>query len=65
VIGTAGPQISPMPTDEEAVAIAAAIEFAWPRVLILESVIAPAQPAAWRYSGRWWNAPLPLRRQRP
>jgi hypothetical protein len=54
-----------MPTDEEAVAIAAAIEFAWPRVLILESVTAPAQPAAWRYSGRWWNAPLPLRRQRP
>jgi hypothetical protein len=54
-----------MPTDEEAVAIAAAIEFAWPRVVILESVEAPSPPAAWRYSGRWWNAPLPLRRQRP
>jgi hypothetical protein len=65
VIGTARPQISPMPTDEEAVAIAAAIEFAWPRVVILESVRAPSPPAAWRYSGRWWNAPLPLRRQRP
>ena len=42
---------------------AAAVELAWPRP-------APADqhhPAhmAWRFSGRWWSKPLPLRRARP
>jgi len=54
--------IQPAPTDEEAAAIAAAIEVAWPR---------SAAPAAsdragrWRFAGRWWSQPIPLRRNRP
>ncbi len=44
-------------------AIAAAVEMAWPRP-------APADQhdpvhMAWRFSGRWWHKPLPLRRDRP
>lgn len=55
-------EITPAPTDEEAAAIVAAIEGAWPR--------AAAPPAAeltprWRFSGRWWSKPVPSRRDRP
>jgi hypothetical protein len=56
-------QILPSPTDDEAVAIAAAIEFAWPRPQLASAAISPA-PGAWRFSGRWWNGALPLRQQR-
>ncbi|HXZ62030.1 MAG TPA: hypothetical protein VEG62_04750 [Acidimicrobiales bacterium] len=54
----------PAPADPAVLAaIAAAVDQAWPRP-------APADqhdPAhlAWRFSGRWWNKPLPLRRDRP
>jgi hypothetical protein len=56
--------ITPAATDEEAAAIAAAIEVLWP---------SPMTPAAddgrrapvWRFSGRWWSQPIPLRRARP
>ena len=53
--------IRPAPTDEEAVAIVAAVEAAWPRAA------APVEepPARWRWSGRWWSKPVPLRRTRP
>jgi hypothetical protein len=44
-------------------AITAAVQLAWPR---------PAAPDernpvhdAWRFSGRWWAKPTPLRRDRP
>jgi len=54
--------IEPAPTDEEAVAIAAAIEVAWPRV-------GGGQPedrtGRWRFAGRWWTQPVPMRRNRP
>jgi hypothetical protein len=50
-------------SDEEVAAIVAAVEVAWPR---------PAGPAGgpeatqrWRFSGRWWTKPVPLRRSRP
>lgn len=48
--------------DEEVAAIVAAVEVAWPRP--------PADPAKdraprWRFSGRWWSKPVPLRRSRP
>jgi hypothetical protein len=50
------------PTDEEVAAIVAAIELTWPKP-------APDEPAAaaprWRFSGRWWSKPVPLRRRRP
>jgi hypothetical protein len=53
--------ITPDPTDEEAAAIVAAIEGAWPRA----AVAAEEPPARWRWSGRWWSKPVPLRRRRP
>ena len=54
--------VSPTPTDEEAAAIAAAIEVAWPR-----AVAAPAveTPPRWRFAGRWWTKPIAIRRDRP
>jgi hypothetical protein len=49
-------------SDEEVAAIVAAIEVTWPR-----PVAAPAAASAprWRFSGRWWTKPVPLRRNRP
>lgn len=55
-------EIRPNPTDEEAAAIAATIEVAWPRA----GGDAPeTSPPRWRFSGRWWTQPVPLRRNRP
>jgi hypothetical protein len=55
--------ITPAVTDEEAVAIAAAVEALWPRPV---AVSAPdRRVAVWRFSGRWWSQPIPLRRARP
>lgn len=54
--------VRPTPTDEEAAAIAAAVELAWPR----PATDAPTDaPPRWRFSGRWWTKPLPVRRDRP
>jgi hypothetical protein len=55
--------ISPTPTVEEAVAIAAALEAGWPRLVV--SGGAEPQPSRWRFSGRWWAKPVPDRRARP
>jgi hypothetical protein len=55
--------ISPAPTDEEAAAIVAAIEFSWPRpVLIMASGPNPTPAGSWRWSGRWWANALQRRR---
>jgi hypothetical protein len=60
-----GPTLSgPTPPDPAVLAaITAAVQLAWPR---------PAPPdgqdpvhEAWRFSGRWWNKPVPMRRDRP
>jgi hypothetical protein len=41
----------------------AAIEVAWPRP---GAAAEPAsEPARWKFSGRWWSKPVPLRRERP
>ena len=49
-------------TDEEVAAIIAAVEAAWPRPTVsVENEQAPR----WRFSGRWWTKPVPLRRSRP
>jgi hypothetical protein len=55
--------ISPVPTDEEAAVIVAAVEAVWPKPV----VAAPAtdDTPAWRFSGRWWRKPVAARRQRP
>jgi hypothetical protein len=56
--------IHPVPTEEEAVAIAAAIEFGWPRSVA--SAPADSGPStSWRFSGRWWASHGTLRRARP
>ena len=53
----------PAPDPAVLAAITAAVQLAWPR---------PAPPdehepihEAWRFSGRWWNKPVPMRRDRP
>ena len=56
-------EISPTPTDEEAAAIAVAIEAAWPRAVTVDPVV--AEPPRWRFAGRWWTKPIPVRRDRP
>jgi hypothetical protein len=53
--------IRPEPTEEEAAAIVAA-------VLALDVGAVPAASAEsprWRFSGRWWSKPIPIRRDRP
>ena len=50
------------PTGEEVAAIVAAIEVAWPRP---HAEAPPVAPPRWRFSGRWWTKPVPLRRNRP
>jgi hypothetical protein len=55
-------EIHPTPTDEEAAAIVAAIDAAWPRAVVLTDA---DEESRWRWSGRWWTKPIPLRRDRP
>ncbi|MFZ9482528.1 MAG: hypothetical protein ACO3AV_06490 [Ilumatobacteraceae bacterium] len=59
------PQISPAPTDEEAVAIAAAVEALWPRPVVIPGEQSPMRAPTWRFSARWWARPLASRRDRP
>lgn len=50
------------PTDDEVAAIAAAAS------VLLAPAAAEPEPegvARWRFSGRWWVKPVPLRRRRP
>lgn len=57
-------EIRPAPTDAEAAAIVAATEALWPTpVMVVDT--APPTASAWRFSGRWWSVPLPVRRNRP
>lgn len=56
--------ISPVPTDEEAVAITAAMHTLWPLAVIVSDEVR-ARDTAWKFSGRWWSVPLPMRRDRP
>jgi hypothetical protein len=51
------------PEPAELAAIVAAVELAWPRPVIVEE--AEDDAPTWRWSGRWWTGPVPLRRQRP
>ena len=56
--------VNPAPTDEEAAAIVAAVDALWPQPGGGE--VDPRRPsAAWKFSGRWWSQPIPLRRARP
>jgi len=55
--------IQPAATDEEAAAIAAALEAFWPKPVVAGRAT-DGRPAVWRFSGRWWSQPIPLRRAR-
>ena len=51
-------------SEEEVAAIVAAVEALWPRP-VLPAAAAPFEAARWRFSGRWWAKPVPIRRDRP
>jgi hypothetical protein len=57
--------LRPPPPPDPAVlaAIAAAVQLAWPRPAPTDANDPVHQP--WRFSGRWWHKPVPLRRGRP
>jgi hypothetical protein len=56
--------VRPLPTDEEAVAIMAAVEALWPKPII-NGPATTSKSTSWRFSGRWWSRPVPARRDRP
>jgi hypothetical protein len=57
-------EVRPAPAPDEAAAIVAAFEALWPKPAVVESdTHLPTPP--WRFSGRWWVSPVPLRRARP
>jgi len=55
-------EIQPEPTDEEAAAIVAAIQLGLPGGA---AEVEPDRVSRWRWSGRWWSKPVPVRRGRP
>jgi hypothetical protein len=56
--------ISPIPTEEEAAAIAAAITMMWPQPASSATTQSTAH-TSWRFSGRWWANDAISRRGRP
>ncbi|MBJ7490638.1 MAG: hypothetical protein JHC59_04825 [Ilumatobacteraceae bacterium] len=56
--------ISPIPTEEEAAAIAAAVTMMWPQPVVALMADTNAV-SAWRFSGRWWVTDAVSRRARP
>lgn len=56
--------ITPIPTEEEAAAIAAAITMMWPQPMVASTADTCAV-SAWRFSGRWWVTDAVSRRARP
>ena len=55
--------MTPVPSDEEAAAIVAAVELLWPRPMLVASE--PVAVPTWRFSARWWTGPVATRRGRP
>ncbi len=57
--------LRPRPEPDPAVlaAITAAVQLAWPRPVPADEHDPVHE--AWRFSGRWWNKPVPLSRNRP
>jgi hypothetical protein len=62
--GTPAPPGASAAASEEVVAIVAAIEELWPRAAVGAADEA-RRASVWRFSGRWWSQPVPLRRPRP
>jgi hypothetical protein len=58
--------ITPTPTDEEMAAIAAALQETVLRpIVVIAGGDDATRPPTWRFSGRWWSRPVPVRRFRP
>jgi hypothetical protein len=57
-------RIDPVPSDEEAAAVIAAIEALWPRPGSTATNARIVSPA-WRFSGRWWSGTSVVRQSRP
>ena len=57
--------ISPGPTDDEAVAIAAAVETLWPKPIVMATGEHLDRPMVWRFSGRWWQRDRMAHADRP
>jgi hypothetical protein len=59
------PTLRPRPEPDPAVlaAITAAVQLAWPRPAPADERDPVHEP--WRFSGRWWNKPVALSRNRP
>ena len=57
-------EITPVATEEEVAAIAAAVEALWPKPVIVEAAAGARKPT-WRFSNRWWIVPILTRRPRP
>ncbi len=53
----------PGPDPAELAAITAAVLLAWPRPAAPDEHDPVHEP--WRFSGRWWQKPTPIRRDRP
>ena len=52
------------PTEEEVVAIVAAVMATRPVTVVASGPERPPTPA-WRFSARWWRKPIASRRDRP
>jgi hypothetical protein len=57
--------ITPVPTEEEAAAIAAAVTMMWPQPVVQSSDSRGNPNVSWRFSGRWWASNHITRRNRP
>ncbi len=57
--------VRPEPSPEVLAAIMAAIEEAWPRPEPDGTGRRRRPGSEWRFSGRWWAKPTPIRRDRP
>jgi hypothetical protein len=57
-------EINPVPSDEQAAAIMAAVEALWPRPIVFAEA-EPPSTLAWRFSGRWWHRDRMARPERP
>ncbi len=56
------------PTPDVVAAIVAAAEVCWPRPVVLQATDPERRNGpeyVWRMSGRWWNKPVAMRRDRP
>ncbi|HVV35442.1 MAG TPA: hypothetical protein VHC63_02480 [Acidimicrobiales bacterium] len=54
------------PTSDVLAVIVAAVDAVWPRAVVVTGPRRKENEApSWRFSGRHWNAPVPVNRARP